>query len=309
MDSRLIVDESFAGLRLDLFLVKSLAGHSRSQIQKLIKGGNVTVNNEKISAHHWLKKGDVISIVFSKEREPESVPSIEIVGETPEFAVINKPAGIVAHPDSRHKSGTVVDFLLDKYPEIKDVGDLSTSSRQVNLRPGIVHRLDKEASGLMIAARTQKNFENLKKQFQSRTVEKEYLVLIHDPNLSDQGEITTPLGRSKISGKIVARPGIADQAKEAHTVYKVLERRKNFALVSVITKTGRTHQIRVHFHSIGHSVAGDKLYKQKRIKEKSEPPRLFLHCSRLAFKDIKVKRHEFSLKLAKDLQKFWDSLK
>lgn len=302
MDSRIIVDESFAGLRLDLFLVKSLADYSRSQIQKMIKSGNITVNDEEISAHHWLKKGDAIDIIFLKEREPEKAPLMEIVRETPEFVVINKSAGIVVHPDSKHKSGTAVDFLLKKYPEIKNVGD------DVN-RPGIVHRLDKDASGLMVAARTQKSFENLKKQFQDRTIEKEYLILVHNPDLPDLGEITTALSRSKVSGKIVARSDIAAGAKAAHTIYNVLERRKNFALISVKTKTGRTHQIRVHFHSIGHSVAGDKLYKQKQAKGKINPPRLFLHAAKLSFTDMAGERQKFQLPIAEDLQDFWDDLK
>ena len=301
MDSRLIVDESFAGLRLDLFLVKNLAGHSRSQIQKLIKSGNITVNDEKISAHHWLKKGDAINIVFLKERGRESAPSIEIIRETPEFIVINKSAGIVAHPDSRHKSGTVVDWLLEKYPEIKNVGD------DIN-RPGIMHRLDKEASGLMVIARTKPSFENLKQQFQKRLIEKEYLILAHDPDLPDSGEIERPLGRSKL-GKIVAQTHGTEKTKTAHTLFEVLERRKNFALISVKTKTGRTHQIRVHFYSIGHSVAGDKLYKQKQTKGKINPPRLFLHAAKLSFTDISGERQKFQLPLADDLQDFWDSLK
>ena len=301
MNSRLIVNDSSVGLRLDLFLVKNLAGHSRSQIQKLIKSGNITVNDEKISAHHWLKKGDAISIVFLKERGRESTPSIEIIKETPEFIVINKPAGIVAHPDSRHKSGTVVDWLLEKYPEIKDVGD------DIN-RPGIMHRLDKEASGLMVIARTQKSFDNLKQQFQNRLIEKEYMILAHDPDLPDRGEIDRPLGRSKF-GKIVAQTHTDEKTKTAHTIFEVLERRKNFALISVKTKTGRTHQIRVHFYSIGHSVAGDKLYKQKQTKGKINPPRLFLHAAKLSFSDIGGERQNFQLPLAEDLQNFWDSLK
>src|SRR3972149_1791384 len=189
MNSRLIVNDSSVGLRLDLFLVKNLAGHSRSQIQKLIKSGNITVNDEKISAHHWLKKGDAISIVFLKERGRESTPSIEIIRETPEFIVINKPAGIVAHPDSRHKSGTVVDWLLEKYPEIKNVGD------DIN-RPGIMHRLDKEASGLMVIARTKPSFENLKDQFQRSLLEKDYLTLGHAQDVPERGEHDRPLGRS-----------------------------------------------------------------------------------------------------------------
>lgn len=301
MNNRLIVDNLSAGLRLDLFLVKRLSGHSRSQIQKLIKIGNITVNDEKISAHHWLKEGDVINIVFSKERELESVPSIKIIRETPEFVVINKPAGVVAHPDSRHKSGTVVDWLLEKYPEIKDVGD------DIN-RPGIMHRLDKEASGLMVIARTKPSFENLKEQFQNRLIEKEYLILAHDPDLPDRGEIERPLGRSKF-GKIIAQTHGTEKTKTAHTIFEVLERRKNFALISVKTKTGRTHQIRVHFHSIGHSVAGDRLYKQKQTKGKINPPRLFLHAEKLSFTDMSGERQKFQLPLAEDLQNFWDGLR
>lgn len=301
MNSQLIVDDTSAGLRLDLFLVKHLSGHSRSQIQKLIKSGSITVNDEKTSAHRWLKKNDAVNIVFLKEREPESVPSIMIVGETPEFIVIDKPAGIVVHPDSRHKAGTVVDWLLERYPEIKDVGD------DIN-RPGIVHRLDKDASGLMVVARTKRSFENLKEQFQNRLIQKEYLILAHDPDLPDRGEIKRPLGRSKF-GKIVAQTHTDEKTKTAHTIFEVLERRKNFVLISATTKTGRTHQIRVHFHSIGHSVAGDKLYKQKQTKGKINPPRLFLHAAKLSFTEISGERQKFQLPLAKDLQDFWDSLK
>lgn len=302
MLSQFTAESSDAGARLDVFLVKKMPRYSRSQIKKLIKSGNIAVNGKSAAPHYAVKTGDKIEVNLAEEKtESEKIPQIEIVAETPEFIVINKPAGVVVHPDAKHKTGTIVDFLKSKYPDIIGISDLA--------RPGIVHRLDKDASGLMVIARTRESFQNLKKQFQDRQIEKEYLVLVYDDNLPDAGEIIAPLSRSKKSGKIVARSQFSGEAKSAHTIYKTLERRKNFALALVQTKTGRTHQIRVHFHSIGHSAAGDNFYKQKRTKGKLAPVRLFLHATRLAFFDLAGKKNEYQIPLPSDLQKFWDQLK
>lgn len=302
MNWKFIVSQGEKGTRIDRLMVEKLPEFSRSFIQKLIKSGNIKINDETILAHYRVMENEIIDVFIHNESEQKIVPQIDVAAQTPEFIVINKPAGVVVHPDSLHKTGTAVDFILEKFPEIAKVGEDSK-------RPGIVHRLDKDASGLMVVARTKESFDNLKKQFQNKRIEKEYSVLVYGADLLDYGEITTPLSRSKTTGKIVSRPEISEKAKTAHTIYKVSERRKNFALLSVQTKTGRTHQIRVHFHSIGHSVAGDKLYEQKITKTKAAPPRLFLHAAKLAFFDLSGQKHSYQMPLPPDLQQFWDQLK
>ncbi len=307
-----IVEQDQVGTRLDRFLVAVLPEYSRAQIQKVIKSGKALVNEKKSTPHLLLQVGDRVTFAVAEKPTMKAVPEIEIVSETPDYLVINKPSGIVVHPDSRHINGTVVNFLIQKYPEIAKVGDDPN-------RPGIVHRLDKDASGLLLVARTQPAFEYFKQQFQDHFVEKEYVVLVHGRGLEKSGEINSAIARSK-SGKMVARASVKrvadlfkdqdhDRGKDALTLYQVLEERGSYTLLSVRTKTGRTHQIRVHFYSIGHSVVGDSLYRNKKhIMPPSHKCRLFLHARRLAFHDPKGEYRDFSLTLAKDLESFWDTL-
>jgi len=212
----------------------------------------------------------------------------EIIYENKDLAAVNKPAGFLTHstPTTDEKSKTLTDWLLKKYPEIKNVGDPSTSSGQApsansgqaNLRPGIVHRLDKDTSGVILVAKNQKTFEFLKKQFQERKIKKTYLALVKGDVKKTNGKIDTPIQRFI-------------KSREAETEYKVIKKFKNYTLLEAYPKTGRTHQIRIHLKSIGHPVVCEKLYAKK-----PQCPlgltRHFLHAKSLEFlspEDTKIK--------------------
>ncbi len=230
---------------------------------------------------------------------------LTIVYEDGNLAVIDKPAGLLAHPiknskfkiqNSKSDEVTLVDFLVERYPEIKKVGD------EPDLRPGLVHRLDKDTSGLMVIARNQETFEFLKKQFQERKVEKRYLALVYGQVAKDEGQILLPVGRSRKFG----RQAVGFKAKNirpALTEFRTKERFGDFTLLEVCPKTGRTHQIRAHLASIGHPVAGDRLY----AKKKSGPAglnRQFLHAYFLKFAAPGGKIFQFRSELPDDLKEF-----
>lgn len=280
--------------RLDKFLVKHLANLSRSQIQKMIKDGGVLVNEKSVAVHHFLKEKDEIKILnikylisniqyqntLQKEKKiptPKLIP--EIIHEDDNILIIDKPTGLLVHARSEellHQEPTVVDWLIKKHPEIKNVGDAP------KLRPGIVHRLDKEASGVMAIAKTPAAFEHLKKQFHDHLVKKEYLALVYGKLETDYGRIELPVGRAEKGGRMAARAQ-GEAGKPSITDFEVLERRKNCALVKVMPKTGRTHQIRVHFFALNHPLVGDPLYQSKKYKE-IPSERLMLHAHKLTFK-------------------------
>lgn len=205
--------------------------------------------------------------------------NLNIIYEDDDVIVIHKPAGIVVHPIKGHEDErSLIGEFLKRNPKIKNVGDDKS-------RPGIVHRLDKDVSGLIVVAKNQNAFDSLKTQFQNRTIQKEYIALVYGKLPKDHDMITFKIARSKASGKMVARPQ-AQEGKEAITEYDVLKRFKNHTLVRVTLHTGRTHQIRVHFLSIDHPLVGDKLYRKKRMKNirPIEMDRVFLHANKLGFR-------------------------
>lgn len=221
--------------------------------------------------------------------------TIPIVYEDSDILVINKPTGILTHPKNKNdKSGSIVGWLLKEYPEIKNVGD------DPALRPGIVHRLDKNTSGLLIIAKTQSAFDYLKIQFQERKIKKTYIALVHGKVKQNKGEILAPLG--KIGAKQTTRiKGKKDlKEKEAITQYKVSKRIGGFTLLEVSPLTGRTHQIRVHLNSIGHSIVGDYTYGKKQDNLK----RFFLHAFKLEFTTPSGKRMFLEADLPSELQSF-----
>lgn len=225
---------------------------------------------------------------------PDETISWTTVEATPDYLVIVKPAGLVVHPSEAIKSGTLVNGLLAKYPAIAQVGDDL-------LRPGIVHRLDREVVGLMIVALTQPAFDYFKKQFQGHAISKKYTALVYGTDLPAAGEITFPLQRSK-DGKMVSVPEQgrpSDAAKWAKTEYEVLERFPNHTLVRAVTVTGRTHQIRAHFHGIGHPLVGDSLYQIKRFINTRHWNWLFLCADYLSFIDPEGQKKEYTLPLPK----------
>lgn len=228
-----------------------------------------------------------------------------IIAATDDFVVLNKPHGLLVHEaESAPDEKTLVDWLLKKFPKIKKVGD------EPKVRPGIVHRLDREASGLLLVALTPAMFEHLKNQFQEHTITKEYLVLVHGKVKNDWGEIKLPIMRQSHAGRMAARPVGNEEAKEAHTEYYVEQRFGSTTLLRVILHTGRTHQIRVHFYALGHPVVGDTLY-EKRLHAKTfpVPPRLFLHAARLGFDDLQNQHQEFTVELPPELADYLKNFK
>ncbi len=316
-----IIKKADSGKRLDVFCVRKLENKTRSHIQKAILAGLVLVNGKTKNTHYFLKAGDVISIEKEKRKKKEAEAIVgnkrdaarsktfKIIFANDEFLVINKPAGLIVHSAEHIKEVTLADLLLKKYPELKEAGEDDN-------RPGIVHRLDKDASGLMVVARTQKSFANLKKQFSSRQAKKEYLALVHGKIKKDEGEIDFPIKRSAAGNRQAAVPESYDDKKEkarkAKTYFKAIKKFVNYTLLSLKTKTGRKHQIRVHLAAYGHPIVGDSLYHTKKTKElnkKLNLGRIFLAAVKLGFKDLSGKKYEFEIKLPKKLADFLKSLK
>jgi 23S rRNA pseudouridine1911/1915/1917 synthase len=239
-----------------------------------------------------------------------------IIYEDKNIIVVNKPAGIAVHPDATHKSGTLIQEILKTHSEIKNVGDPSIGSGQANpFRPGIVHRLDKDTSGVLIIAKNQETFEFLKKQFQERKVKKTYICLVVGELKNKKGVINLPIGRSKKSPlQRLASLKARGKLREAITEYKVLEtfsetRFQNspkpgfgFTLVEAYPKTGRTHQIRAHFKAIGHSIVCDKLYSKNPVCPFGLS-RHFLHAFSLELTLPNGSRNRFEADLPEDLEK------
>ena len=296
------------GERLDKFITQKLPDRSRSQIQKIIERGGVLVNDRVVAKHYFLREGDVITIDVAKSSKEKAfklkknrkIP-VEIIYECDSYAVENKPAGLIIHPGDTHmENDTLVNGLLVEYPEIRKVGDNP-------MRPGIVHRLDKVVSGVMVVARTQEMYEHLKKQFQARTVFKHYTALVHGVLTQDHGSITFDIMRSQRQRtKMAAVP--PGQGKPARTDYDLVQQFQQYALVDAYLHTGRTHQIRVHMNAIGHPIVGDNVYVPKQFHSRLQPGRIFLHSTELKFNDIDGKQVEYISSLSSDLQAILDDL-
>ncbi|MEK7167232.1 MAG: RluA family pseudouridine synthase [Patescibacteria group bacterium] len=226
---------------------------------------------------------------------------LDIIYENKDFLIINKPSGLIVHPTTFKEENTLVHFLIKYCPQIKNVGD------DTNMRPGIVHRLDKDVSGLMVIAKTQEAFDFLKKQFQERKVKKEYYALVYGEVKEKKGIIDLALGFSKRKSKIKMTVFSQNKSKSAITEYEVLKKISNFTLLKVKIKTGRTHQIRAHLNFIGHPILGDKIYRNKglerKTKKKIKLDRIFLHCFKLGFFDLENKWMEFEKEMPEELNK------
>jgi len=262
-----------AGQRLDLYLQARLPQYSRSRIQEWIKAGNVTVNARPAKPSLMLRGGEHIEVTPA-EPPPlrafaEELP-LRILYEDPAVVAIDKPAGMVVHAGAGVRSGTVVNALLHRFAELSGVGG--------PLRPGIVHRLDKDTSGVLLVALHDAAHRNLAAQWAARKVEKVYLALVHGSPRHDRGRIDSPIERDPARRiRMTTRTG---RGRAALTEYRVLRRFARFALLEVHIHTGRTHQIRVHLSSIGHPVAGDRVYGAPPLHGL---PRFFLHAHRLRF--------------------------
>lgn len=276
------VSESDAGTRLDRFLVACLGNASRGAIQRHIEAGRVTVNGKPRTPHYALRAGEEVvaePLIAATDRlHPLPATDLRVVWEDEAIAVIEKPSGILTHPTESSDEPTVVHFLLSRYPQIKGVGEDP-------LRPGIVHRLDRDVSGLLIVAKTPEAFAALKEQFQNRTILKEYAAVVFGRFGKPAGDIALPISRSKgHRAKMAARP-LGSEGREAKTHFTVLAQNNDYAFLHLRPETGRMHQIRVHLQAVGHPVVGDALYGRKRPPVKSVD-RILLHCVRLGFRDL-----------------------
>ena len=272
-----VVPAALAGERLDR-LVSLVTGRSRSAAAALVAGGAVRVGGEVVtSGKHRLAEGDEVVIDAGDDAGPRIVPDpsvvVPIVHEDADVVVVDKPAGLVVHPGAGHVTGTLVHGLVARYPELAAVGEPD--------RPGIVHRLDRDTSGLLVVARTSRAHAALVRALAARDVERVYLALVAGLPEADSGMVDAPVGRS---AREPTRMAVSATGKEARTRYAV-ERRWERADVSLLRcrlETGRTHQIRVHLAAIGHPVVGDTTYATGR-RPAVAVPRLFLHAARLAF--------------------------
>lgn len=257
--------------RLDKACSEIFSDYSRSQIKQLLDGGNITVNGKTEKAKYKVKSGDVIRLeepeTKTLELRPENIP-LDIVYEDDDVIVINKPQGMVVHPAPGHDEHTLVNALLYHCP-------LSTING--TFRPGIVHRIDKDTSGLLMVAKNDKAHRSLAKQLKDKTNIREYVALVHGRIAEDEGTINAPIGRSLKDRK---KQAVVKDGRNAVTHFEVLKIYRDYTLVKCILETGRTHQIRVHMKYIGHPLVGDPLYGPKKtIKGNGQ----FLHAGKLGF--------------------------
>lgn len=287
-----------AGMRIDAFISKQFPNYSRSFFQKLFKKKTITVQNKPIKPGYKTKFGEQVNISFPTEEVTTETPfpdsiTIDIIAKEDDFLIINKPAGLTVHkPKPTYTHPTLCDWLTQNYTEIAHVGAID--------RPGIVHRLDKDTSGIMIIPRTNKAHELFSDMFKNRKIKKTYLALV-DGHPDEHGEISFAIGRHPVLRSTMThftRIPENQSARDACTNYKVINYYDTFSLVEVKPTTGRTHQIRVHFKAIGHSLLGDSTYgkESKIIKHHA------LHASELQF-SFEGKSYHFTCPLADAMQK------
>jgi 23S rRNA pseudouridine1911/1915/1917 synthase len=296
-----------AGRRLDLFLAERIPGLSRTRIQELVRQGNVHVDGQTAKASHRVAAGESIEIAVLPRpalvAAPEDLP-LELLLLDDDFVIVNKPAGMVVHASAGHARGTLVNALLHR------LGKLSGSGGA--LRPGIVHRLDRETSGAMIVARNDAAHENLAEQFRSRNVRKIYLALVHGKMPRDSGTVTLPISRDPHRRTRMTARG--KTGRHARTDWRVIARLDRSTLVEAVLHTGRTHQIRAHFAAIGHPVVGDTLYgapRNLRAGTRNLPllERNFLHAARIGFSHPSTRAWvEVQAPLPRDLRVYFEQI-
>jgi 23S rRNA pseudouridine1911/1915/1917 synthase len=270
----LVVSANEGKLRLDQFLAKRLPQFSRSRLQQLIRDGFVRLNSAAVRPRHIVRGGDKIEFTEPPaekiETLPESIP-LEVLFEDDDLIVINKPAGLVVHPGAGHREHTLVNALLHHCTMLSGIGGKE--------RPGIVHRLDKETSGCLVVAKNDAAHRELSKQFAARTVEKIYLALVAGKLRKPAGLIEEKIGRHPVHRQRMSATTLRGRA--AKTEYRVVRSSDRASLIECRLQSGRTHQIRVHLHHLGHPVLGDKVYAPRLAKDF---PRQMLHAWRLGFR-------------------------
>lgn len=283
--------------RLDVALAKTL-GISRAKAQKAIKDGRIFVSGSPATAHSLVDNTSLVeaSSEAFEETAPATgpLPKLEIIYEDADVIVVNKQAGILVHATETSTEPTLVDAILAHHPEIAAVGDDKR-------RFGIVHRLDKEASGILVVAKTPEAYLHLKNAFATRQTTKRYTVLVMGKMLDDVGTVTFPIARSRSRARMAARP-LSQEGKEAITHYEIKQRYANATLLDVQIETGRTHQIRAHMFALGFPVAGDTLYVRRGIKQ-LPLGRLFLHARELTVPLPSGETKTFSAPLTPELEK------
>nr|WP_256256376.1 RluA family pseudouridine synthase [Paenibacillus sp. BC26] len=287
--------EADAGERLDKFVTESIeeGSVSRTMVQDWIKSGAVLVNERQVKANYKLAVADVVTVIIPEPEEaviePQNIP-LDVVYEDSDVIVINKPRGMVVHPAPGHYSGTVVNALMYHCKDLSGINGV--------LRPGIVHRIDKDTSGLIMAAKNDLAHASLAAQLKAHTVTRKYLALVHGTMPHEHGTVDAPIGRDPQDRKvfIVTQRG----SKEAVTHFQVAERLGDFTLLELKLETGRTHQIRVHMKYIGHPLAGDPIYgRNKTIGLKGQA----LHAAVLGFDHPRTGEYlEFSAPIPSDME-------
>ena len=311
-----VVTGDDAGMRLDAYLAENIADWSRSRLQRLVENEDILVNEKKAKPSYKVREGDEIEVdlveVTVDRFEPENIP-LDIVFEDEYLAVINKPAGMVVHPGAGVQSGTLANAIAFHFSlGVPASAGLPPKGGTPNeARIGIVHRLDKDTSGLIVVAKTDKIHEALSEQFRSREVYKSYMALVHGSPDQNTGKIDAPIGRNKHNR---LRMKVAAYGRSALSLWKVRRRYGKFTLLDVEIKTGRTHQIRVHMGYINHPVVGDEIYNEGRDNTVADinvrnaivtMRRFFLHAEKLSFTHPKTgEQKEFVQELPGELSNF-----
>lgn len=292
------IDDKDNGKRIDV-VSSEMSGISRSQIQHLIEKGLLTVNTQRIRANYRAKPGDRISIQIQDEEQKllkEDLP-VEVLYKDDFLIVLDKPAGMVVYPAAGHPGGTLMNAVAYKSGELASVGG--------PLRPGVVHRLDKETSGVMVVALDDTAYYGLSEQFRTRTIDRKYIALVYGSLRDESGQISLRIGRSESDRKKMSTR--IKRGKEALTSWKVIERFSSATLIEAKLGTGRTHQIRVHLASLGHPVLGDRTYGKKMQLEVGRKkvvfPRQMLHAEILGFiHPVKGQYMKFASELPQDMR-------
>ncbi|MBE6047522.1 MAG: RluA family pseudouridine synthase [Clostridium sp.] len=293
------IEENFEGERIDKYLAKVFSDQSRSYLQGLIEKGNILVNDKCVKSNYKLKIYDEVKVTIPEplmlKAEAEDIP-INIIYEDSDVIVVNKPQGMVVHPAPGNYTGTLVNGLLYHCKDLSTINGV--------IRPGIVHRIDKDTSGILVIAKNDNSHNFLSEQLRDHSMKREYYAVVEGILKEDNGTIDKPLGRNK---KDRLKMGIVEGGRRAVTHYEVLERYRSNTLIKCILETGRTHQIRVHMSSIGHPLIGDPLYGFKKQRFKLEGQ--MLHAKVLGFIHPTTKKYmEFDSKLPGYFQELIEKL-
>lgn len=289
------------GKRLDLYISQN-SDYSRNSVQILLDNGDITVNNKSVTKSYKIKDGDCVQITVHPPKDvqitPENIP-LDIYYEDSDLLVVYKPKGMVVHPANGNESGTLVNALMF---HCKD----SLSGINGEIRPGIVHRIDKDTSGLLVVAKNDTAHEHLARQFKEHSITRVYNAIVYGNLKNDEGDVDAPIGRHKTDRKKFCITPV--NSKNAFTHYKVLERLNGYTLIEARLKTGRTHQIRVHMQSIGHPLAGDPVYGPKSVIKELDGQAL--HAGVIGFiHPTKNKYMEFSAPWCEQFSKFYNKVR